>query len=127
MSMRSLLSAVRTTLINDTDITDLVSSDKITFARRPQRDSMPGITFNIGSVRYDESIPLATEPITSRVNSNIYGRTADATTQLHDLVKTNIQGVSSATYHVRLEDERYGVDVDNNHVALVGSTWQIST
>ncbi len=126
MSMRSLLSAVRTTLINDTDITDLVSSDKITFARRPQRDSMPGITFNIGSVRYDESIPLATEAITYRVNINIYGRTADETTQLHDLVKTNIQGVSSATYHVRLEDERYGVDVDNNHVALVGSTWQIS-
>lgn len=127
MSMRTLLVDVRNLLKNNSTVTDLVPEDKITFARRPQRDSMPGITFSIGSVGYDESIPLATEAITYRVNVNIYGRTADETTEIHDAVKAVIQGAVSSTYVIRLEDERYGVDVDNNHVALVGSTWQIST
>jgi hypothetical protein len=127
MSMRTLLVDVRNLLKNNSTVTDLVPEEKITFARRPQRDSMPGITFNIGSVGYDESIPLATEAITYRVNVNIYGRTADETTEIHDAVKAVIQGAVSSTYVIRLEDERYGVDVDNNHVALVGSTWQIST
>jgi len=124
--MRSLLTAVRSQLINDTAITDEVSADKITFARRPQRDEMPGITFSLGTVGYDESIPLSTEAITYRVNVNIYGRTADETTLIHDLVKANLQGIDSNVYYVRLEEERYGVDVDNNHVAMVASTWQIS-
>lgn len=127
MSMRSLLQAVRTALINDDDLTDQVDADKITFARRPQRDDMPGITFSIGTVAYDESILLANEATTYRVNINVYGRTADETTLIHDLVKATIQSIDSATYVVRLEDERYAVDVDNNHVALLATTWQLCT
>lgn len=125
--MSSLLIAVRNTLINDTNITAKVSADKITFARRPQRDQMPGMTFSIGTVAYDETILDADAATTYRVNINVYGRTAQETTEIHDLVKANIKAYSSATYKsVRLEDERYTVDVDNNHVALLATTWQIS-
>ncbi len=134
MSMSSLLIAVRNTLITDTNITAKVSADKITFARRPQRDQMPGMTFSIGTVAYDETILDADAATTYRVNINVYGRTAQETTEIHDLVKANIKAYASSISQlpvqpyksVRLEDERYTVDVDNNHVALLATTWQIS-
>lgn len=127
MSMRSLLQAVRNSLISDSDITDEIPAQRITFARRPQRDEMPGITFSIGTVAYDETIMRADMATTYRVNINVYGRTADETTLIHDLIKDNMKALVHADYDVRLEDERYAVDVDNNHVALLATTWQISS
>ena len=125
--MRSLLQAVRNSLISDSDITDEIPAQRITFARRPQRDEMPGITFSIGTVAYDETIMRADMATTYRVNINVYGRTADETTLIHDLIKDNMKALVHADYDVRLEDERYAVDVDNNHVALLATTWQISS
>lgn len=126
MSMRALLVAVRKALTDDTSLTALIPAERITFARRPQRDEMPGITFSIGTVLYDETILVANTATTYRVNINIYGETADSTTRIHDVIKTIMINYSSSTYDVRLEDERYAVDVDNNHVALLATTWQIS-
>lgn len=127
MSMRSLLGAVRNSLISDSDITAEIPAQRITFARRPQRDEMPGITFSIGTVAYDETIMRADMATTYRVNINVYGRTADETTLIHDLIKDNMKALVHSDYDVRLEDERYAVDVDNNHVALLATTWQISS
>ena len=127
MSMRSLLRAVRNSLISDSDITAEIPAQRITFARRPQRDEMPGITFSIGTVAYDETIMRADMATTYRVNINVYGRTADETTYIHDLIKDNMKALVHPDYDVRLEDERYAVDVDNNHVALLATTWQISS
>lgn len=126
MSMRSLLVAVRKALTDDATLTGIIPAERITFARRPQRDEMPGITFSIGTVAYDETLMVANKATTYRVNINIYGETADSTTRIHDQIKYIMSNYTSSIYDVRLEDERYAVDVDNNHVALLATTWQIS-
>ena len=126
MSMRALLVAVRKALTDDATLIQSIPADRITFARRPQRDEMPGITFPIGTVVYDETLMVANKATTYRVNINIYGETADETTRIHDQIKYIMSNYTSSTYDVRLEDERYAVDVDNNHVALLATTWQIT-
>ena len=53
---------------------------------------------------------------TYRVNINVLIETADETTLIYDLIKDNMKA-QIPRHDVRLEDERYAVDVDNNHDA----------
>ena len=123
MSMRTLLSEVRTALTSYSDLTDLIPAEKITLARRPQRDEMPGITFAIGTVDYDPTFESFSAATTYRIDTTIYGRSADQVTQIHDQVKLALANVSSSVFSCRVSDERYMVDVDNNHMAEVQSMW----
>ena len=123
MSMRTLLSEVRTALTSYSDLTDLIPADKITLARRPQRDEMPGITFAIGTVDYDPTFESFSAATTYRIDTTIYGRSADQVTQIHDQVKLALANVDSSVFSCRVTDERYMVDVDNNHMAEVQSMW----
>lgn len=123
MSMRTLLSEVRTALTSYSDLTDLIPAEKITLARRPQRDDMPGITFAIGTVDYDPTFESFSAATTYRIDTTIYGRSADQVTEIHDLVKLALANVDSAVFSCRVTDERYMVDVDNNHMAEVQSMW----
>lgn len=125
MSMRNLLQEVRSALTNYSDLTDLLPAEKITFARRPQRDQMPGITFTIGNVDYDEVKLSYAAATTYRVDVTVFGESADQTTEIHDQVKLAMLAVSSSNFEVRIIDERYFVDVDNNHQAYVSATWQM--
>ena len=123
MSMRTLLDEVRTALTSYSDLTDLIPADKITLARRPQRDSMPGITFAIGTVDYDPTFESFSAATTYRIDTTIYGQSADQVTQIHDQVKLALANVRSSVFSCRVTDERYMVDVDNNHMAEVQSMW----
>lgn len=123
MSMRTLLSEVRTALTSYSDLTDLIPAEKITLARRPQRDEMPGITFAIGTVDYDPTFESFSAATTYRIDTTIYGRSADQVTEIHDQVKLALANVSSSVFSCRVSDERYMVDVDNNHMAEVQSMW----
>ena len=127
MSMRSLLSHCRTALTSYSDLTDLIPADKITLARRPQRDSMPGITFAIGTVDYDPTFESFAAATSYRIDTTIYGRSADEVTQIHDQVKLALSNVNSSVFTCRVTDERYMVDVDNNHMAEVQSIWLMDT
>jgi len=126
MSMRTLLAEVRTALTSYSDLTNLIPASKITLARRPQRDEMPGITYAIGTVDYDETVQSFAAATTYRVDVTIYGRSADQVTEIHDQVKLALLAVNSSVFRVRVSDERYMVDVDNNHMAEVQSTWQMN-
>lgn len=126
MSMRTLLAEVRTALTSYSDLTDLIPASKITLARRPQRDEMPGITYAIGTVDYDETVQSFAAATTYRMDITMYGHSADEVTEIHDQVKMALLAVNSNVFSVRISDERYMVDVDNNHMAEVQSTWQMN-
>lgn len=127
MSMRTLLRDVRTVLTGYNDLTNLIPADKITFARRPQRDEMPGMTFSIGNVDYDETKTNFAEATTYRVDITAYCRSADEATNIHDNIKLALLAGGSHTFDIRILDERYFVDVDNNHMAYVSCTWKMGT
>ena len=124
MSMRTLLQQVRSALTAHQPLTNLVSAQKITFARRPQRDELPGITMSLGNVVYDETKQSEVSAISYRVDVIIYGRSADETTEIHDAVKQAFLNVDSSTFSVRLLDERYFVDADDIHSGYVSARWQ---
>lgn len=127
MSMRTLLQQVRSALTSHEALTNLVSAEKITFARRPQRDQLPGITMAIGNVIYDETKQSELSAISYRVDVIIYGRSADETTEIHDAIKQAFLNVSSSTFNVRLMDERYFVDADDIHSGFVSARWQLAS
>jgi len=127
MSMRTLLSEVRSALTGYTDLTDLIPASKITFARRPQRDELPGLTFAIGLVEYDETVQSFAAATTYRVDITAYARSADEATNIHDQIKLALLAANSSVFRIRIADERYFVDVDNNHMAYVNCTWQINS
>lgn len=124
MSMRTLLSEVRSALTGYSDLTNLVPASKITFARRPQRDELPGMTFSIGTVDYDETVQSYAASTTYRVDVTVYAASADSATRIHDQVKLALLAASSTNFRIRISDERYFVDVDNNHMAFISCTWQ---
>lgn len=124
MSMRTLLSEVRSALTGFSDLTSLVPASKITFARRPQRDDLPGMTFAIGTVDYDETVQSYAASTTYRVDITVYAASADSATRIHDKVKEALLAASSMNFRIRISDERYFVDVDNNHMAFISCTWQ---
>jgi len=124
MSMRTLLQDVRSALTSYDDLTALLPASKITFARRPQRDQMPGITFSVGNVEYDETKQDYAAATTYRVDITIFGESADQCTEIHDEVKNAMLAVDNDEFTVRIFDERYFVDVDNNHQAYVSAQWQ---
>jgi len=127
MSMRTLLSEVRTALTSYSDLTNLIPADKITFARRPQRDEMPGMTFAIGNVDYDETKTSFAASTSYRVDITAYCRSADQATDIHDKIKLALLAADSSVFDIRILDERYFVDVDNNHMAYVSCTWRMGT
>jgi hypothetical protein len=127
MSMRTLLQQVRSALTSYQPLTDLVSAEKITFARRPQRDELPGITMSLGNVVYDETKQSEVAAISYRVDVIIYGRSADETTEIHDAIKMAFLNASSSTFLIRLMDERYFVDADDIHSGYVSARWQIAS
>ena len=122
--MRTLLSEVRSALTGYDDLTDLVPASKITFARRPQRDELPGMTFAIGTVDYDETVQSYAASTTYRIDVTVYAASADSATQIHDQVKLALLAATSNNFRIRISDERYFVDVDNNHMAFISCTWQ---
>lgn len=127
MSMRTLLQQVRSALTSYQPLTDLVSAEKITFARRPQRDQLPGITMSLGNVVYDETKQSEIAAISYRVDVIIYGRSADETTEIHDAIKLAFLNASSNTFLIRLLDERYFVDADDIHSGYVSARWQLAS
>ncbi len=84
---------------------------------------MPGITYAIGTVDYDPTFDSFAAATTYRIDTTIYGRSADQVTEIHDQVKLALSNVSSQVFTCRVTDERYQVDVDNNHMAEVQSMW----
>ena len=127
MSMRTLLSEVRTALTGYSGLTDLIPASKITFALRPQRDKLPGLIYEIGVVDYDETVQSFAAATTYRVDITAYGRSADETTNIHDQIKLALLAASSQNFRIRILDERYVVDVDNNHMCQVQATWQLNS
>lgn len=127
MSMRTLLSEVRTALTGYSDLTNLIPASKITFALRPQRDKLPGLIYEIGVVDYDETVQSFAAATTYRVDITAYGRSADETTNIHDQIKLALLAADSSTFRIRILDERYVVDVDNNHMCQVQATWQLNS
>ena len=127
MSMRTLLSEVRTALTSHTGLTDLIPEEKITLARRPQQDTMPGIVFTIGTVDYDPTTQSFAAATTYRIDTTVFGVSADQVTEIHDEIKLALASVQSSVFSVRISDERYMVDVDNNHMAEVQSMWMLDS
>lgn len=127
MSMRTLLSEVRTALTSYSGLTDLIPANKITFARRPQKDEMPGLTVTLGNVDYEPVFTSYSAATTYRVDVTIFGRSADETTEIHDEVKLAFLAANSANFNIRIFDERYFVDVDNNHQGYVSATWEMAS
>jgi len=126
MSMRTLLQQVRSALTSHEPLTDLVSAQKITFARRPQRDELPGITLSLGNVVYEETKQSEVSAISYRVDVIVYGRSADETTEIHDAIKQAFLNADSNDFTVRLLDERYFVDADDIHSGYVSARWQMA-
>lgn len=126
MSMRTLLSEVRTALTSYSGLTALIPASKITFARRPQRDQMPGLTVTLGNVEYEPVTQSYAASTTYRVDITIFAKSADQATEIHDQVKLAMLAVNSSNFLVRIFDERYFVDVDNNHQAYVSCTWEMA-
>lgn len=126
MSMRTLLQQVRSALTSHEPLTDLVSAQKITFARRPQRDELPGITMALGNVVYEETKQSEVAAISYRVDVIVYGRSADETTEIHDAIKQAFLNADSNDFTVRLLDERYFVDADDIHSGFVSARWQMA-
>lgn len=120
MSLSKVLTDVRSILSSDGSLTTLVPSNKITLGRRPQRDTMPGITYAIGNVDYDETKQSYAEAISYRVDITIYCDNAGQSVEIQGRVKNALlAGTSSHGFEIRILDERYFVDVDDNHLSYV--------
>ncbi len=126
MSLETLIPEARNILTSSSDVTALVAADKITFARRPQGDTKPGISINMGPVEYIGTTLNATSVVTYRVDYEIFGSTAASTTAIHDKVKAAVTAASSSNFLIRLFDEDYFVDVDDVHRARVMVNFELS-
>lgn len=124
MSMYQLLQDVRTCLTSHTALTDEIPARKITLARRPQRDEMPGLTITLGNVDYEPTTTDYSAATTYRVDITIFGASGQEVTRIHDKVKDAFVAANSSNFDVRVFDERYFVDVDNIHQGFVSATWK---
>jgi len=126
MSMSTLLQEVRSALTGYSGLTDLIPANKITFARRPQRDQMPGLTVALGNVDYEPVTNSYAAATTYRVDITVFGESAQSTTAIHDQVKLALLAANSTNFRIRLFDERYFVDVDNVHQGYVSAMWEMN-
>lgn len=127
MSMSTLLQEVRSALTGYSGLTALIPANKITFARRPQRDQLPGLTVSLGNVDYEPVTQSYAAATTYRVDITVFGESAQATTAIHDQVKLAMLAANSQNFRIRIFDERYFVDVDNVHQGYVSATWEMDT
>lgn len=127
MSMSTLLQEVRSALTGYSGLTDLLPANKITFARRPQRDQLPGLTVTLGNVDYEPVTQSYAAATTYRVDITVFHRSAQECTAIHDQVKLAMLAANSANFRIRLFDERYFVDVDNIHQGYVTAMWEMDT
>jgi hypothetical protein len=125
--MSTLLQEVRSALISYSGLTDLLPADKITFARRPQRDQMPGLTVTLGNVDYEPVTQSYAAATTYRVDITVFHKSARECTAIHDQVKLAMLAANSSNFRIRLFDERYFVDVDNIHQGYVTVMWEMDT
>lgn len=119
MSLSKVLTDVRSILSSDGGLTAAVPANKITLGRRPQRDNMPGITYAVGNVDYDETKQSYAEAISYRVDITIYCDNAGQSVDIHGRLKNALVNATSDTFDIRILDERYFVDVDDNHLSYV--------
>lgn len=127
MSMSTLLQEVRSALTGYSGLTDLIPANKITFARRPQRDQMPGLTVSLGNVDYEPVTQSYAAATTYRVDITVFEGSAQKCTAIHDQVKLALLAADSQNFRIRLFDERYFVDVDNVHQGYVSATWEMNS
>jgi len=127
MSMSTLLREVRSALTGYSGLTDLIPANKITFARRPQRDQLPGLTVSLGNVDYEPVTQSYAAATTYRVDITVFEDSAQKCTAIHDQVKLAMLAASSQNFRIRIFDERYFVDVDNIHQGYVSATWEMNT
>lgn len=125
--MSTLLQEVRSALTGYSGLTALIPANKITFARRPQRDQLPGLTVSLGNVDYEPVTQSYAAATTYRVDITVFGESAQATTAIHDQVKLAMLAANSQNFRIRIFDERYFVDVDNVHQGYVSATWEMDT
>ena len=85
---------------------------------------MPGITYAIGNVDYDETKQSYAEAISYRVDITIYCDNASDAVGIHEKVKNALILGSSDNFDIRILDERYFVDVDDNHLAYVSAIFK---
>lgn len=127
MSMSTLLQEVRSALTSYSGLTDLLPAEKITFARRPQRDQLPGLTVTLGNVDYEPVTQSYAAATTYRVDITVFHKSARECTAIHDQVKLAMLAANSSNFRIRLFDERYFVDVDNIHQGYVTVMWEMDT
>ena len=127
MSMSTLLQEIRSALTSYSDLTDLLPAEKITFARRPQRDQLPGLTVTLGNVDYEPVTQSYAAATTYRVDITVFHKSARECTAIHDQVKLAMLAANSSIFRIRLFDERYFVDVDNIHQGYVTVMWEMDT
>lgn len=127
MSMSTLLQEVRSALTGFSGLTNLIPANKITFARRPQGDQLPGLTVSLGNVDYEPVTQSYAAATTYRVDITVFGESAQSTTAIHDQVKLAMLAANSQNFRIRIFDERYFVDVDNVHQGYVSATWEMNT
>lgn len=127
MSLSTLIQEARSVLTGYSPLTSVVPANKISFSQRAQGAEFPGIVIDLGNVDYEQTMSEDMTTITYRVDYRSYAKSAQQTSQIHELVKAAISAASSSNFYIRHFDELYFVDVDLIHRSTVSATFEMST
>jgi hypothetical protein len=118
-TLRNAIADARTALINYTPLTDLISADKITFGNSPQKDVMPRIVIEVSGVEYQPTFKEARKSQVFQMDFGVYAKSVDQCTAIMDEVRYALEAYTSADFAIRLVDETFQADVDNNMFGVI--------
>lgn len=118
-TLRQAIIDARNALVNYTPLTDLISADKITFGNSPQKDAMPRIVLEVSGVEYQPTFDEARKVQVFQMDFGVYSKTVDQCTAIMDEVRYALEAYTSADFSIRLVDETFQADVDNNLFGVI--------
>ena len=118
-TLRQAIIDGRNALVNYTPLTDLISADKITFGNSPQKETMPRIVLEVSGVEYTPTFNEARKAQVFQMDFGVYSKTVDQCTAIMDEVRYALEAYTSADFSIRLVDETFQADVDNNLFGVI--------
>ena len=124
VTLRQAIIEARKALTDSADVIALVGDLKITFGNSRQADPNPRIVIEVSGSEYTPTFLQSRKVQTFTVEYACYSDSVDECTQIMDAVRVALDTYVSSDFSVRVSDESFQADVDNNLLGVVVATFQ---
>lgn len=124
VTLRDAIKEARAAIVASSAVTSLVGDLKITFGNSRQADPNPRIVIEVSGSEYTPTFLQSRKVQTFTVEYACYSNSVDECTQIMDAVRVALDTYVSSDFSVRVSDESFQADVDNNLLGVVVATFQ---